>query len=163
MFARALRGYSSWRDEMSRATKPQPWQGSRDRPWTGRRRPPVELELTLEHKTSSIPAARATTRSFFARWVPEGRLASLELIVSELVTNSLLHAGIGPIRLRLVADREARIEVVDQNRGPTVPHVKPLRPGEIGGLGLHVVSALAEAWGSEVRSSERTVWASTPL
>jgi anti-sigma regulatory factor (Ser/Thr protein kinase) len=149
---------------MSRATRTQPWQGTRGRPWGGRAAgPPVELELTLEHKTSSIPAARATTRHFFAGCVSDDRLASLELIASELVTNSLLHAGIGPIRMRLVADREARIEVVDKNRGHTVPHVKQPQPGEIGGLGLHVVSALAEAWGSEVRSSERTVWASTEL
>lgn len=124
--------------------------------------PKLELEAQFERDAASVPLARATTRTFFSDRVQPHRLASLELIASELVTNSLLHARNGPVGLHLTAGEELLIEVIDGNRGDSMPRVKQPVRGEIGGLGLQVVAALSEAWGSEVRGSGRVVWASLP-
>jgi two-component sensor histidine kinase len=118
--------------------------------------------MQLEPEADSVPVARATTRTFFSDCTGPDRVASLELIVSELVSNSLRHARQGTVGLRLTAGDELTVEVIDGSRGETVPRVKHPAKGEIGGLGLQVVAALSEAWGSEVRGAGRIVWASLP-
>jgi two-component sensor histidine kinase len=122
-------------------------------------RVPLELELRLESDVASVPQARATTRTFFSDYAAPDQLASLELIVSELVTNSIRYGGGGAVRLGLTAGDRFHVWVLDENRGTTEPHVKDPRPGQIGGLGLHVVSTLSDEWGSEVLGSNRVVWA----
>lgn len=116
--------------------------------------------MQLEHEAASVPLARATTRTFFSDCVGPQRVGSLELIVSELVTNSILHAGEGSVGLRLAAGKELLIEVVDGAPGQTQPHVRRPPDGDTGGHGLQLVAALCEAWGSEVRGEGRVVWAS---
>ena len=124
--------------------------------------PQLELEVEFERDAASVPLARATTRTFFSDRAQPHRVASLELIASELVTNSLLHARNGTVGLHLSAGSELLIEVTDGTRGDSIPRVKQPVRGEIGGLGLQVVAALSEAWGSEIRGSGRVVWASMP-
>ena len=122
--------------------------------------PQLELDAQFERDAASVPLARATTRTFFSDRAGPGRVAELELIASELVTNSLLHARNGPVGLRLCAGHELLIEVTDGTRGESVPRAKQPVKGEIGGMGLMVVAALSEAWGSEIRGEGRVVWAS---
>ena len=66
------------------------------------------------------------------------------LVVSELVTNALLH-GTGRPLLRMVGTAtEVRIEVHDDN--PTLPRVRESGPD--GGWGLPLVSRLTTGWGA---------------
>jgi anti-sigma regulatory factor (Ser/Thr protein kinase) len=98
-------------------------------------------------------AAPATARHALARLadrVPERRLRDVRLLVSELVTNAVRHAGLqagDTIRL-CVQTREAvlRVEVDDPGRGfePAPPAPDPARPS---GWGLYLVNELADRWG----------------
>jgi two-component sensor histidine kinase len=87
--------------------------------------------------------------------LPPAVATDAELVVSELVTNALLHAGLGPddvIELTLAHERGClRIDVDDRGSfcGPPVPMVS-------GGLGLHVVEALTERW--EAEGGRVTAW-----
>jgi anti-sigma regulatory factor (Ser/Thr protein kinase) len=89
-----------------------------------------------------------------------GRLDSAELVISELVTNAVLHgqrAGMHAIGLTLEeTDRALRIEVTD--RGPGFSEEEPL-PGQPGGWGLVVVGELADRWGIERSGGGVRVWA----
>ncbi len=84
---------------------------------------------------------------------------ALELAVSELVSNALVH-GAGSIQVGLLSDGDQiRLEVTDEGRTP-----EPPRPAEgtdtdgAGGWGLRIVDELADRWGS-VSDAERTrVW-----
>ncbi|MFC1420315.1 ATP-binding protein [Streptacidiphilus cavernicola] len=79
------------------------------------------------------------------------------LLVSELVTNACLHAE-GPTELALhCTDTRLRVEVSDHNALPPVPRT-PHQATRPGGHGLHIVSRLAQDWGTEIRSSDKTVW-----
>ena len=76
----------------------------------------------------------------------------LQLLVSELVTNSLRHAGLGPrdvidVRVRRLRNG-VRVEVVDPGR-QFAPAVRD-RPSEHGGWGLHIVDRVADRWGVEI-------------
>jgi anti-sigma regulatory factor (Ser/Thr protein kinase) len=77
--------------------------------------------------------------------------AEVALIVSELVTNSVLHAH--------VADNQAlfleltprgdylRIAVIDPGADDDEPHIRPEDPAKPGGFGLRLVDQLSSAWG----------------
>jgi anti-sigma regulatory factor (Ser/Thr protein kinase) len=76
--------------------------------------------------------------------------SDIALIVSELVTNSVLHANVGPgttltVELTRLDDR-VRINVIDPG-SPLEPRLLPPDPDRLGGLGLFVVDKLSEAWG----------------
>ena len=91
------------------------------------------------------------------------RADDLRLLVSELVTNSVLHGGAGPDdRVQVHVERpdnRTRVEVCDNGHGWT----KMMRSTSLdseqppGGWGLMLVGALADRWG--VRAGKRTcVW-----
>nr|WP_309505521.1 ATP-binding protein [Streptomyces phytophilus] len=104
--------------------------------------------------------ARAQLRKALAGWGMAGIEESAVLVVSELVTNAVVHARVPPgreIQTRFVRqDRGVRIEVHDASS------VWPVRrmPSESGGYGLLVVEALASRWGvAEREGVGKAVWA----
>ncbi|MDK1474770.1 SpoIIE family protein phosphatase [Streptomyces sp. 549] len=78
-----------------------------------------------------------------------------ELIVSELVTNSIRYAG-GPVGVRLIKDETLVCEVSDPSQ--TQPHLRRARVTDEGGRGLFLVAQLAHRWGSRYTSSGKTMW-----
>lgn len=89
------------------------------------------------------------------------------LLVSELVTNSVLHAQIGAdqtLSLELTTlENHLRIEVVDA--GSTLrPRLLPPNLERPGGLGLRLVDRLSSTWGVQREASGATrVWCDLPL
>jgi anti-sigma regulatory factor (Ser/Thr protein kinase) len=113
----------------------------------------IELQPTAE----AVPAARAALRAV-GGLVTSDVLADARLLVSELVTNSVRHADLGPEqRIEVLAGVEAgtlRVEVRDGGRGfVSSPRVTG-SPAD-SGWGLFLVAQLADRWG--VRSDAGTV------
>jgi serine/threonine-protein kinase RsbW len=108
--------------------------------------------LDLAPLPSAVSSARLHARYVVAEWGFAAIARDCELIVSELVTNSVRHAaevpGRPPVRLRLSGRaRGLQIEVWDASddlpgRGRDAP------PDEPGGWGLVLVDALADRWGA---------------
>jgi hypothetical protein len=103
---------------------------------------------------SRIRAARDFTVSILQRWGVAERREDVAVVVSELLTNALLHAlpavGHGrtgwPIRLGLLQpERGVMCAVADPSRVAPVPQ-QPEHLGE-SGRGLHVIAALSDQWG----------------
>ncbi|MFC1443284.1 ATP-binding protein [Streptacidiphilus sp. N1-10] len=121
--------------------------------------------LALTGTAGPVGRARDFSRKALTdwEWLPgrtEEQQAVAEdvlLLVSELVTNACLHAG-GPTELALRCTGERlRVEVSDlspQQPHPRTPH-QAARPG---GHGLHIVTRLAEVWGSAPSERGKTVW-----
>lgn len=83
------------------------------------------------------------------------------LVVSELVTNAVLH-GKGPVGLTLSWDEYgARIEVRDQSRD--LPGVQAARTDSPGGRGLIFVETLSDGWGVEATTAGKMVWVHVPM
>jgi hypothetical protein len=84
-------------------------------------------------------------------------VANAELVVSELVTNSILHAGTA-LRIGVKqAPGVVRVEVGDQDRQRPEPKRYSAHAGT--GRGLQLVEALAVAWGVDSGPDGKTVWA----
>ncbi|MFB7445243.1 SpoIIE family protein phosphatase [Streptomyces mirabilis] len=110
------------------------------------------------------PAAVRTARQAAARqlneWGLEHLVATVQLIVSELVTNAISYGG-GPICLRLIQHQVLTCEVSDSNTS----HPHPRQPHIIGenGRGLFLVAQLSRRWGSRSAPAGKVVWAEQDL
>lgn len=88
--------------------------------------------------------------------VGEAQRSLVTLVVSELVTNALLHAGgAGGVRV-LADDGSLRIEVDDD--APADPARRTPGPSDVSGRGLQIVGRICERWGVEHHGSAKTVW-----
>jgi anti-sigma regulatory factor (Ser/Thr protein kinase) len=87
----------------------------------------------------------------------------LLLVVSELVTNAVVH-GAEPIVVTVTrAAERVRVEVTD-GRSDASPHTNRAAPDAENGRGLSVVTRLAVAWGWRASPGRgKTVWAEVPL
>ena len=78
------------------------------------------------------------------------------LLVSEVVTNAVLHAGT-EIRLRCQQTSTGiRFEVFDQS--PLLPAIRHYDAEAMTGRGLGMVSALATSWGVDSEDDGKTLW-----
>lgn len=112
-----------------------------------------EVTVTLPPDARAPRAARRALEGLSGVIEPE-LLPSLRLLVSELVTNGVLH-GQGDVQLKLVmSDHSLHVEVVDQGNGLTARTRDPEREG---GWGLAIVEELSDRWG--VFSGSTHVWA----
>ncbi len=105
-------------------------------------------------------ARRALRESLHDR-VPSRVLEDAGLLVSELVTNSVMHGQVSAearVGLRLgVNERRVRIEVRDPGRGFAAAGADA-GPDDPGGYGLFLVTQLADAWGIAADGDPTTVW-----
>jgi anti-sigma regulatory factor (Ser/Thr protein kinase) len=119
----------------------------------------VRFEVELARDPDSPAEARRALGEVSDHLSPR-RLEDAQLLVSELVTNAIRHAGLhdsDQIRLIVVAgDRALRIEVCDPGHGfeVTEPNPDPTRPS---GWGLYLVRELSDRWGVD-RSAQTRVW-----
>ena len=119
----------------------------------------MRYEVDLARDPDSAAEARRALGEVSDHLSPR-RLEDAQLLVSELVTNAIRHAGLGDddvIRLVVVtADRSLRIEVCDTGHGFEVaePDPDPMQPS---GWGLYLVRELADRWGVE-QDRETRVW-----
>ena len=117
------------------------------------------LDIDVPPNLESVVEARAALEQLPEPGVPEGR-DDLELLVTELLTNSVRHAGLDDgdrIHLRVAArPPELRVEVSD--RGPGFePAVEEPPSGAPGGRGLLLVDRLSRRWGV-ARGEGTRVW-----
>ncbi|MEU6123525.1 ATP-binding SpoIIE family protein phosphatase [Streptomyces sp. NPDC047123] len=143
--------------------------------------PPAVVRTSLPGNPLAPAAARRFVRAALADWTELGvpaaagfteRLADDSvLLVSELVTNAVVHAGTA---VELVCRLDASpgdttdflvIEVSDHHpsravRGEQLPQAAGTPEY---GRGLHLVATLSESWGITYRTGTKTVWARLPV
>ncbi|MCP9957482.1 SpoIIE family protein phosphatase [Streptomyces sudanensis] len=109
----------------------------------------------LPREPRSVGRARELARDQLTTWGLEPLIDTVELLVSELVTNALRY-GEGEIRLRLLRDRTLVCEVWDT--GLVQPRRRRARDTDEGGRGLQLVGLLSAGWGSRRTPRGKTVW-----
>ena len=119
----------------------------------------MRYEVQLARDPDSAAEARRALGEVSDHLSPR-RLEDARLLVSELVTNAIRHAGLdhGDV-IKLVVmtgDRALRIEVCDPGPGfeVTDPEPDPARPS---GWGLYLVRELSDRWGVD-RGGPTRVW-----
>lgn len=115
---------------------------------------------TLAADLKSAREARAFVDELLARWDAEEAIDVVVLLVSELVTNAVLHAGSRvELSVHLLSDA-VRVEVVDTS--PVLPTPKDADDTETSGRGLAIMDAMASAWGVDPLPDGKRVWFEVP-
>ncbi|MEU7402474.1 SpoIIE family protein phosphatase [Streptomyces sp. NPDC044948] len=109
----------------------------------------------LEPENAAPGKARRLARRALARWGMEDLTDSVELLVSEVVTNAVRYAS-KPVTLRLLRTDVLRCEVGDDV--PQLPRLRQARATDEGGRGLYLVNRLARRWGATRLSTGKVVW-----
>ncbi len=121
-------------------------------------RAPAVAELRLAERDTSAALARQFTRTTLTSWSTGASHDDIVLVVSELVTNALLHGYGAPVVRLLEEHGRLRIEVCDDSPLLPVSHTVT----RTSGLGLRVVEQLATAWGASRRGRGKVVWCELP-
>ncbi|MFC8492180.1 SpoIIE family protein phosphatase [Streptomyces sp. NPDC057235] len=109
----------------------------------------------LDPEDAAPGRARRLARRALARWDLEELTDSVELLISEVVTNAVRYAE-RPVTLRLLRTDVLRCEVGDDS--PQLPRQRRARDTDEGGRGLFLVNRLARRWGATRLSGGKVVW-----
>lgn len=113
------------------------------------------LEVKLPHTPEAPAIARRCIVRWLAREVEADELQTAKLLVSELVTNAVVH-GHGEITLRATLDEDRLlVDVIDQGQG-FEGAVRQRDFASVGGRGLAIVDAEASRWG--IHEGTTHVW-----
>ncbi|MFD8202695.1 SpoIIE family protein phosphatase [Streptomyces sp. NPDC059701] len=125
-------------------------------------RPPVRRTmLTVEQaEPERIAVARQHLRDLLHDWPDEEQRDAAVLLLSEVLTNVLVHTDADALLVAEVGgrpgERYIRVEVTDS--GDDLPHKR--RPGEMAssGRGLMLIELLSGAWGVAPRGEGKSIW-----
>lgn len=114
----------------------------------------------LEQDPRSSAAARRFVEETLRRWECDDVLDAVTLLVSELVTNSVIHAVSGAEVAVLLKPDTLRIEVSDSGAG--IPGRQDAEGDATSGRGLSMVEILSSSWGIDEVEGGKTVWFEVP-
>ncbi|MFH8991796.1 SpoIIE family protein phosphatase [Streptomyces sp. NPDC017940] len=107
-----------------------------------------------------VAGARSHLRSLLHDWADSDQVDSAVLLVSEMITNVLVHTDGDALLVAEVTGEEGtrrlRVEVSDGS--DDLPHKR--RPGELAssGRGLVLMELLAHRWGVDPRGEGKSIW-----
>lgn len=113
------------------------------------------VSWTLDSLPARVREARGLARETLHTWGLAELSETVELLVSELVTNAVRH-GSGDIGLRLIRAGSLLCEVRDN--GYDLPALRRADVTAENGRGLQLVTALAERWGAQRTATGKVVW-----
>ncbi|MFE0579537.1 SpoIIE family protein phosphatase [Streptomyces sp. NPDC058874] len=124
-------------------------------------RPVRRTMLTVaQAEPERIAGARRQVRELLHDWADEEQLDAVVLMVSEMVTNVLVHTDGDALLVAEAAgelgERRLRVEVTDSS--DELPHKR--HPGEMAssGRGVLLMEMLADAWGVDPRGEGKSIW-----
>ncbi|WP_237407435.1 ATP-binding protein [Streptomyces sp. M2CJ-2] len=123
------------------------------------------FRFELAAHPGSPAQARRLTRARLTGWaVSEDTCDTAALVVSELVTNAIVHTAGSQIVCELHdGDDVVRIAVLDEGCGPDQPRANTRQqPEDEHGRGLLLVDAVSHAWGAHEHGPGLLVWADLP-
>jgi hypothetical protein len=123
----------------------------------GRRSPSRHLRLGLQPVAGACRRAREFARVGCERWGLPSMAGPVSVVLSELVTNVVRHAGT-PMDVRLTL-RAPCLHVTVADGSPDPPRPADPRPTVEGGRGLLLVGSLTQRWGFLPIGPGKVVWA----
>ncbi|HEY3478676.1 MAG TPA: ATP-binding protein [Streptomyces sp.] len=120
----------------------------------------VQLEVGVD--PAEVGRARRWARSRLAGsgiGADEPVAETLILLISELVTNAVVHTGCPAVLRMLFPAAPAcavRVEVADASEAPPAP--RHATREETGGRGLELVDGLADRWGWQPEGAGKRIW-----
>ena len=118
-----------------------------------------EARLLLPADARAVRTARDYLRDTLAAWNLTAAADTAELVVSELVTNALLHTGSGPALTLRHDTADAVLSVGVEDSSTHHPQPRDAADEATGGRGLQIVQLVARRWWVTPNGEGKTVWA----
>jgi hypothetical protein len=116
------------------------------------------VDIEVGPDPADLGQARARARAALDGWaVPTDAAETVVLVVSELLTNALVHSGRATSARLLRTGHRIVVEVADPSS--SFPRRRHAEVDDENGRGLELVSLLATRWGSRAASDGKIVWA----
>jgi anti-sigma regulatory factor (Ser/Thr protein kinase) len=123
--------------------------------------------LMLPFSASSVGVARRRlVCDLIAAGIYDSAACDAALVISELLSNALRHAGPLPgakIRVAWRIDADCVQISVRDGGGQTRPELGEPTQAATGGRGLRIVEKLSKSWGTSPDEAGSTVWAQVPV
>jgi DNA-binding NarL/FixJ family response regulator len=120
----------------------------------------AEARSRLAAEVQSAGSARRFVETTLEEWDCADSLEIVKLLVSELVTNAVLHAGSDAEVVVQLTPSVLHIEVMDDS--PVMPVLREAGSSETSGRGLALVANYASAWGTRRLAHGKSVWFDVP-
>lgn len=114
-------------------------------------------ETSLAPDTTAAGAARRWLRRQLGHWELDDMIDDLQLVLSELVTNAVLHARSAVDVVLSVGEGTIELAVADTDARVPTPLLAE-RMSEEGGRGLALVNAISDEWGVTHRGAGKQIW-----
>jgi anti-sigma regulatory factor (Ser/Thr protein kinase) len=115
----------------------------------------VSSTYELPSRPSSARLARRLARGAMGGCA-EPMVETAELLITELISNAVRHAGSPPVMRIDVDSGTVRIAVSDDSS--QAPGVRHTDPDDEGGRGLLLVESLATSWGWSRTTDGKSIW-----
>jgi serine phosphatase RsbU (regulator of sigma subunit)/anti-sigma regulatory factor (Ser/Thr protein kinase) len=115
--------------------------------------------VTLPPAEPSVATARGLVAAALGDWAADELVDDATLLVSELATNAVLHAGTDfEVSAELLGDA-VEVSITDHHPTRTLPQPAPSVDDELeSGRGLFLTASLAQQWGVDYTPSSKRVW-----
>jgi anti-sigma regulatory factor (Ser/Thr protein kinase) len=117
--------------------------------------------VELPPEPASATRARRLAREQLAPICAPDALDTIALLVTELVTNAILHART-PLQL-LIETRPGHVRLCVEDTSDRQPELRSYASDAVTGRGLALVETLASSWGVEATPNGKIVWCEIPL
>ncbi|MFB7591249.1 ATP-binding protein [Streptomyces sp. NPDC056169] len=120
----------------------------------------LQVQLEVGPDPAEVGRARRWARSRLAGsgiGDDEPLAETLVLLISELVTNAVVHTGCPAVlRMLFAAEGGVRVEVADASDRP--PQPRHAEGDDTNGRGLELVDGLADRWGWQPEGAGKSIW-----
>ncbi|MFI5619526.1 ATP-binding protein [Streptomyces sp. NPDC051567] len=119
----------------------------------------LQVQLEVGADPAEVGRARRWARSRLAGsgiGEDEPLAETLILLISELVTNAVVHTGCPAVLRMLFGGPGVRVEVAD--RSDRAPAPRQATGDDTGGRGLELVDGLADRWGWQREGAGKRIW-----
>lgn len=120
----------------------------------------AEARSRLAAEVESAGSARRFVETTLEEWDCADSLDIVKLLVSELVTNAVLHAGSDAEVVVQLTPSVLHVEVIDDS--PDMPVLRQPGSSDTSGRGLALVENFASAWGTRRLAHGKSVWFDVP-
>ena len=117
-----------------------------------------EVRRSFDATPEAVADARAFLQSALAARVDPDSQSELVLVLSELASNAVRHAGT-PFEVVVETNGHVRIEVEDLSTELPVLSA----PSDSGGRGMNIVDHVCDRWGVHVGPDKKCVWCERDL
>ncbi|MEU9750937.1 ATP-binding protein [Streptomyces niveus] len=121
----------------------------------------AHVVMSFDADPRYVETARRSTAEVLSQAGVRDRdaVGTVQLLVSELVTNAIVHGSADSVSLRLRCDDSCEVLIEVDDHSPGSPEVREAGPEDEGGRGMGLVAYFAREWGRKGTCT----WCTVPL